>query len=53
MNARNPVHIDPLLADISELLHRMQLCKTLAPFQWMAGDALRKLQEYEEKVAQK
>jgi hypothetical protein len=52
MNAPSPIHLDPLLADVSELLHRMQLCQTLAPFQWMAADALRKLQEYEKKLAQ-
>lgn len=49
MNASHPpIHIDPLLADVFELLHRMSLCQTLAPFQWMAGDALRKLTKYEE-----
>lgn len=42
------IHIDPLLGEISELLHRMELCRTREPFQWMASDALRKLQQYEE-----
>lgn len=44
------IHIDPLLGEISELLHRMELCRTREPFQWMASDALRKLQQYEEKI---
>lgn len=44
------IHIDPLLGEISELLHRMELCCTREPFQWMASDALRKLQQYEEKI---
>jgi hypothetical protein len=52
MNSPKPLHIDPLLAEISELLHRMQMCKTLAPFQWMAGDAIRKLQAYEKKLSE-
>lgn len=48
MNVRTPIHEDPLLADVFELLHRMELCQTRAPFQWMASDAIRKLQKYEE-----
>lgn len=51
MNSTQPLHADPLLADISELLHRMCMCQTLAPFQWMAGDAIRKLQAYEKKLS--
>lgn len=47
MNSREPIHTDPLLAEVFELLHRMKLSTSLAPFQWMAGDALRKLTEYE------
>lgn len=46
----SPIHADPLLADVSELLHRMSMCQTLAPFQWMAGDAIQKLQAYETKL---
>lgn len=47
MNSREPIHSDPLLAEVFELLHRMELSTSLAPFQWMASDALRKLTEYE------
>lgn len=50
MSAHDSLHTDPLLAEVSELLHRMQMCKTLAPFQWMASDAIRKLQAYEKKL---
>ncbi|WP_223996492.1 hypothetical protein [Burkholderia gladioli] len=46
-----PVHADPLLADISELLRRMALCNTVAPFTWMARDAIGKLEQYEAKLA--
>ena len=46
----NPIHIDPLLAEVFELLHRMAMCQTLAPFQWMAGNAIDKLQKYEDMV---
>lgn len=42
-------HSDPLLAEVFELLHRMELCQTKEPFQWMARDAIRKLREYEAK----
>lgn len=48
MNNRHPIHIDPLLGEVFELLHRMADCKTLAPFQWMAGNAIDKLRKYEE-----
>jgi hypothetical protein len=47
VNVRTPIHIDPLIADVFELLHRMELCQTREPFQWMASDAIRKLQKYE------
>jgi hypothetical protein len=47
MNAPTPIHSDPLLAEVFELLHRMELCQSRAPFQWMASDALRKLASYE------
>ena len=50
MSVHETLHADPLLAEVSELLHRMELCQTLAPFQWMASDAIRKLQAYEKKV---
>ncbi|WP_257835254.1 hypothetical protein [Burkholderia glumae] len=45
-----PVHTDPLLAEVSELLHRMASCRTLDPFQWMARDAIEKLRQYESMV---
>lgn len=41
------VHPDPLLAEVFELLHRMESCTTRDPFVWMARDAIRKLREYE------
>lgn len=47
VNAPESVHIDPLLAEVFELLHRMELCQTREPFQWMARDAIRKLERYE------
>lgn len=46
-----PIHTDPLLGEVFELLHRMELCQTRSPFQWMASDALRKLQQYEAKIS--
>ncbi|WP_186267978.1 hypothetical protein [Burkholderia gladioli] len=47
---QRPMHADPLLADISELLRRMALCTTVAPFTWMARDAIGKLEQYEAKL---
>lgn len=47
MNARESIHPDPLLAEVFELLHRMELCQTRGPFQWMARDVIRKLEQYE------
>ncbi|SDR37344.1 hypothetical protein SAMN05443245_5213 [Paraburkholderia fungorum] len=47
MNAPTPIHSDPLLAEVFELLHPMELCQSREPFQWMASDALRKLSAYE------
>ncbi|MBB5508124.1 hypothetical protein [Paraburkholderia atlantica] len=47
MNASTPIHTDPLLAEVFELLHRMELCQSREPFVWMASDALRKLTAYE------
>ncbi len=47
MNNCQPIHIDPLLGVVSELLHRMVLCREDTPATRMAGEALRKLQQYE------
>ena len=47
MNADTSIHTHPLLGELFELLHRMELCQTREPFQWMARDAIRKLQQYE------
>jgi hypothetical protein len=48
VNVRTPIHIDPLLGEVFELLYRMQECQTRAPFTWMASDAIQKLRTYEE-----
>jgi hypothetical protein len=48
VNVRTPIHIDPLIGEVFELLYRMQECKTREPFVWMASDAIRKLGQYEE-----
>jgi hypothetical protein len=48
VNVRTPIHIDPLLGEVFELLYRMQECRTREPFVWMASDAIRKLGKYEE-----
>jgi hypothetical protein len=49
MNAhRQPIHIDPLLDEVFELLHRMAMCRTRETFQWMAGNAIDKLRQYED-----
>lgn len=47
MNASHPVHIHPLIAEVFELLHRMELCQS-EPFAWMARDAINKLRKYED-----
>ncbi|ARL90988.1 hypothetical protein [Burkholderia pseudomallei] len=48
MNASHPpIHIDPLLADVYELLHRMTRSQDQA-LGWYAWDAIKKLQQYEE-----
>lgn len=47
------LHVDSLLADVSELLRRMELCRTVEPFRWMARDAIRKLEQYEAQLANK
>ncbi|MCB4347302.1 hypothetical protein LA345_25805 [Burkholderia vietnamiensis] len=49
MNATG-IHIDPSIGEVFELLHRMASCRTLDPFQWMAREAIAKLQQYESKV---
>lgn len=53
MGAQEPIHSDPLLAEVFELLHRMELCVSREPFQWMARDAIRKLTEYEKQRDEK
>jgi hypothetical protein len=37
---------DPDLAVLSELLHRMQMCREDTPATRMAGDAIKRLREY-------
>lgn len=37
---------DPDLAELSELLHRMQMCQEDTPATRMAGQAIKKLQAY-------
>lgn len=44
--ASGSVHSDPKLAEVFELLHRMELCQS-EPFVWMAREAINKLQQYE------
>ncbi|KWN80840.1 hypothetical protein WM24_23680 [Burkholderia ubonensis] len=46
MNAPEPVHSDPLLAEVFELLHRMTKSQDQA-LGWYAWDAIRKLEQYE------
>lgn len=46
----NAMHENPQLAEVFELLHRMELCQTREPFQWMARDAIRKLEKYERSI---
>lgn len=43
---------DPDLAELSELLHRMEICQTREPFQWMAGTAIRRLRAYARRIEQ-
>lgn len=53
MNANHPpLHIHPLIGEVFELLHRMELCQS-EPFVWMARDAINKLRKYEEQVRNK
>lgn len=49
MNANTPLHVHPLIGEVFELLHRMELCQS-EPFVWMARDAINKLRKYEEEV---
>ena len=53
MNAPDPIHSDPLLAEVFELLHRMTKSQDQA-LGWYAWDAIRKLEQYErrQKAAQ-
>ena len=51
MNANTQLHIDPLLGEVFELLHRMTKSRDEA-LSWHAWDAIKKLQKYEEKVRQ-
>lgn len=37
---------DPDLAEVMELLYRMAACHSAVPVQWMAGDAIKRLQAY-------
>ena len=46
---RAPIHIDPLLGEVFELLHRMTT-STDQGLAWHAWHAIKKLQQYEEKV---
>jgi hypothetical protein len=52
MNAPEPIHINPLLGEVFELLHRMSICREDTPATRMAGEALRKLRAYEEQIRQ-
>lgn len=45
-----PIHVDPLLAEVFELLCRMTICNEDTPATRYAGEALRKLRKYEETV---
>lgn len=46
---RAPIHADPLLAEVFELLHRMTNSNDQA-LAWHAWDAVKKLQQYEEQI---
>lgn len=39
---------DPLLADVSEMLHRICMTQSLSVAQWIAGDAIGVLRKYVE-----
>jgi hypothetical protein len=49
MNNRHPIHVDPLLGEVSELLHRMELCHEDTPATRMAAEALRKYSSTKQK----
>jgi hypothetical protein len=54
MNASHPqIHTHPLLGEVFELLHRMSICREDTPATRYAGEALRKLTQYEEQVRNK
>ena len=44
------IHIDPYISEVFELLHRMESCRTLDAFQWMAREAIQKLRAHENRV---
>jgi len=50
MNANTPLHVHPLLAELSELLHRMTVCNEDTPATRYAREAIATLQKYEEQV---
>lgn len=52
MNAidSHAIHIDPLLAEVFELLHRMTVCNEDTPATRYAHQALRMLTQYEMNV---
>ena len=50
LSAADPIHIHPLLGDVFELLRRMTVCREDTPATRYAGEALRKLTQYEETI---
>ena len=42
---------DPLLAEVSEMLHRICMVRSLETAQWIAGDAIGVLRKYVEQVS--
>lgn len=51
LGAQLPI-TDPLLAEVSEALHRIIATDSLAVTQWIAGDAIGVLRRYVEQVRQ-
>jgi hypothetical protein len=51
--AGEPIHSDPLLAEVFELLHRMAICREDTPATRMARTAIIKLTAYEARLAKK
>ena len=49
---RAPIHIDPLLGEVFELLHRMTTSKDEV-LAWHAWDAIKKLQQFETQEMEK